>query len=111
MAASRSHSAHDDRHLACDCLRRHPICLPGAREMSDFNRNPLIDWALRLYVLLAFAFIFAPIAASFVFSFNEDRFPSLPLGGFSMERSEEHTSELQSLMRISYAVFCLKKKK
>src|SRR3546814_8067042 len=31
--------------------------------------------------------------------------PSLP------QRSEEHTSELQSLMRISYAVFCLKKKK
>src|SRR3546814_2786936 len=30
------------------------------------------------------------------------------LGG---QRSEEHTSELQSLMRISYAVFCLKKKK
>src|SRR3546814_4038955 len=30
-------------------------------------------------------------------------------GGFVM-RSEEHTSELQSLMRISYAVFCLKKK-
>src|SRR3546814_3911528 len=29
----------------------------------------------------------------------------------SVERSEEHTSELQSLMRISYAVFCLKKKK
>src|SRR3546814_9452149 len=28
-----------------------------------------------------------------------------------MLRSEEHTSELQSLMRISYAVFCLKKKK
>src|SRR3546814_10282024 len=30
---------------------------------------------------------------------------------FSQRRSEEHTSELQSLMRISYAVFCLKKKK
>src|SRR3546814_9674348 len=30
---------------------------------------------------------------------------------FDAERSEEHTSELQSLMRISYAVFCLKKKK
>src|SRR3546814_18100934 len=28
-----------------------------------------------------------------------------------LRRSEEHTSELQSLMRISYAVFCLKKKK
>src|SRR3546814_4874791 len=31
--------------------------------------------------------------------------------GRSSGRSEEHTSELQSLMRISYAVFCLKKKK
>src|SRR3546814_2588612 len=31
--------------------------------------------------------------------------------GLSEMRSEEHTSELQSLMRISYAVFCLKKKK
>src|SRR3546814_1126774 len=30
---------------------------------------------------------------------------------FSAQRSEEHTSELQSLMRSSYAVFCLKKKK
>src|SRR3546814_9530761 len=34
---------------------------------------------------------------------------SAPVGRLS--RSEEHTSELQSLMRISYAVFCLKKKK
>src|SRR3546814_2034034 len=31
--------------------------------------------------------------------------------GHGFSRSEEHTSELQSLMRISYAVFCLKKKK
>src|SRR3546814_5583122 len=31
--------------------------------------------------------------------------------GASQLRSEEHTSELQSLMRISYAVFCLKKKR
>src|SRR3546814_2737922 len=37
-----------------------------------------------------------------------------PIGGeagrIEIRRSEEHTSELQSLMRISYAVFCLKKK-
>src|SRR3546814_6487458 len=33
------------------------------------------------------------------------------VGGPTLMRSEEHTSELQSLMRISYAVFCLKKKK
>src|SRR3546814_10221211 len=41
---------------------------------------------------------------------------SAPLQGWpwqchALRRSEEHTSELQSLMRISYAVFCLKKKK
>src|SRR3546814_5804484 len=44
---------------------------------------------------------------------------SMPIPGLSIaatqaaitSRSEEHTSELQSLMRISYAVFCLKKKK
>src|SRR3546814_6014418 len=36
----------------------------------------------------------------------------LQMAGLDRElRSEEHTSELQSLMRISYAVFCLKKKK
>src|SRR3546814_2050196 len=34
-----------------------------------------------------------------------------PTGRSAISRSEEHTSELQSLMRISYAVFCLKKKK
>src|SRR3546814_7173157 len=38
---------------------------------------------------------------------TRDRF----LGVAPAPRSEEHTSELQSLMRISYAVFCLKKKK
>src|SRR3546814_2182322 len=37
--------------------------------------------------------------------------PALLLPGAAYLRSEEHTSELQSLMRISYAVFCLKKKK
>src|SRR3546814_9054577 len=34
-----------------------------------------------------------------------------PFAASTGDRSEEHTSELQSLMRISYAVFCLKKKK
>src|SRR3546814_10803102 len=36
---------------------------------------------------------------------------AVPPGSGALKRSEEHTSELQSLMRISYAVFCLKKKK
>src|SRR3546814_2908459 len=47
---------------------------------------------------------------------NAIRFLAEPVSEWTLarmrvERSEEHTSELQSLMRISYAVFCLKKKK
>src|SRR3546814_5002050 len=37
-----------------------------------------------------------------------DRLHAVALRGATLLRSEEHTSELQSLMRISYAVFCLK---
>src|SRR3546814_3814340 len=37
--------------------------------------------------------------------------PQAKRSAFTKSRSEEHTSELQSLMRISYAVFCLKKKR
>src|SRR3546814_8712430 len=61
--------------------------------------------------------MFAPVVTRFITY-------SIPLPRFALpyceaviahphmqERSEEHTSELQSLMRISYAVFCLKKKK
>src|SRR3546814_2211853 len=42
---------------------------------------------------------------------DEKRWPARQLGGLIDRRSEEHTSELQSLMRISYAGYCLKKKK
>src|SRR3546814_5648082 len=46
----------------------------------------------------------------------DEKFAALEAAGVKTvrspaDRSEEHTSELQSLMRISYAVFCLKKKK
>src|SRR3546814_7639027 len=48
----------------------------------------------------------------FVLSLSKDRSSSFrrPKEKSGPSRSEEHTSELQSLMRISYAVFCLKKK-
>src|SRR3546814_2178573 len=42
---------------------------------------------------------------------TETRVPGTKRANSSEIRSEEHTSELQSLMRISYAVFCLKKNK
>src|SRR3546814_10589419 len=48
----------------------------------------------------------APLIVQATLSFSTAILDAAALG-----RSEEHTSELQSLMRISYAVFCLKKKK
>lgn len=47
------------------------------------RRHSLITWLLRIYLALIFLFVFAPIATSMVFSFNSDRFPSLPLGEFT----------------------------
>src|SRR3546814_8084979 len=44
------------------------------------------------------------------FDFGRDLVHGEPFPRWTPARSEEHTSELQSLMRISYAVFCLKKK-
>src|SRR3546814_9124724 len=44
-------------------------------------------------------------------AFRPSRLVSIGAMAETLSRSEEHTSELQSLMRISYAVFCLKKKK
>lgn len=57
------------------------------------NEHRGINLALRTYVVLVFAFVFTPIAASVVFSFNADRFPSLPLGGFSLKWYEAILSD------------------
>src|SRR3546814_9497580 len=66
-----------------------------------FRSGALFDHQARRR-LLAFA---AQSAGRF-----PDRQLHLRFGNRPADRSEEHTSELQSLMRISYAVFCLKKK-
>src|SRR3546814_8219361 len=57
---------------------------------------------------LAFYFGLEAAAHAAIGASRDDRVFGLP---HHDDRSEEHTSELQSLMRISYAVFCLKKKK
>src|SRR3546814_2912554 len=63
-----------------------------------------VDITPREYVLDYLAHSF-PVQLYEPFTDSEGNLSSRPV------RSEEHTSELQSLMRISYAVFCLKKKK
>lgn len=49
-------------------------------------------WCLRGYTALVFLFIFAPIIASLVFSFNSDRFPTIPLGSFTTHWYEKASS-------------------
>src|SRR3546814_1905206 len=81
------------------------------REMAGYFATPLAYVFIVIFLALAGAFTF------FVGGFFERN--QADLGAFFtllpwlylVLRSEEHTSELQSLMRISYAVFCLKKKK
>lgn len=48
---------------------------------------------LRFYIGMVFCFVFAPIVASFVFSFNSDRFPTVPLGGFTTKWYEQILSD------------------
>src|SRR3546814_5726268 len=85
--------------------------------------NPLVwqNFGNGVLATLAMAGVAAVLAilVGIVFSFARTarsawvRVPTAVVLEFfrGMPRSEEHTSELQSLMRISYAVFCLKKKK
>src|SRR3546814_2662583 len=77
----------------------------GADTVADF------DFAAgdRIGIAQGVTWTTADVAGVAVVTFSNGA--SVTLTGNSADRSEEHTSELQSLMRISYAVFCLKKKK
>src|SRR3546814_8663207 len=61
--------------------------------------------------LIVSAFLPPPFLRGFLGAAGVSWNASWPSLTVTSTRSEEHTSELQSLMRISYAVFCLKKKK
>src|SRR3546814_8180464 len=107
-------------------LAQWPGNVPGLRVLAE---------GLWLFNILLFVLFTGLYTARWVLFFDEARrifghstvsmfFGTIPMGLATLingllvfglprwgERSEEHTSELQSLMRISYAVFCLKKKK
>src|SRR3546814_7187183 len=78
---------------------------PDPAMLADSSR--MLPWVGEL-VMRGFAIVLPLLVAGVVAAIVGP----LALGGwnFSVKKSEEHTSELQSLMRISYAVFCLKKK-
>src|SRR3546814_1671869 len=78
---------------------------------SDDRKEVLGDVNLALADNLAVRFVGrARDADTFIDHVPDDRVMFAPSIRWQPTRSEEHTSELQSLMRISYAVFCLKKK-
>src|SRR3546814_5985615 len=91
---------------------------------------PIFWWALILIIIFSTGLGWTPVSGRIDLLYFFDRVTGFMLidsllsgekGAFTsavrhlilptIARSEEHTSELQSLMRISYAVFCLKKKK
>src|SRR3546814_1794881 len=99
------------------------------RRTRSLRAKPMHSLSSRLllltaaFVMLAEVAVFAPSVARFRVNWFEDKLRAAHLAILALDatpdrmvsemlrRSEEHTSELQSLMRISYAVFCLKKKK
>ena len=49
------------------------------------NSDRVLKWFLYCYLVLVLVFIFAPIVFSIIFSFNSDRFPTIPLGSFTLK--------------------------
>lgn len=45
----------------------------------------IVNWLLGAYLFLVLSFVFVPIVTSIIFSFNSDRFPTLPLGSFTLD--------------------------
>src|SRR3546814_4534228 len=102
-----------------EILRRMPRPLAPAQAHERRHVAPLVGRVVLPLALARFALAeLAPVALEGVVK-QVRRQPSLLAAGRQRDggrvrvdrKSEEHTSELQSLMRISYAVFCLKKKK
>src|SRR3546814_2246285 len=93
----------------------------AVNDIARFFRR--LQWALVALGVLWLVWLMGPVLTPFVVAallgwLGDPLVDRLQRAGRSRNtavvlvfRSEEHTSELQSLMRISYAVFCLKKKK
>src|SRR3546814_3315214 len=86
-----------------------PGALPVMRAGAPFSQSLSATGGIAPY---SFALDSGSLPPGLTFAGNTISGTPTRRGSYSFAvRSEEHTSELQSLMRISYAVFCLKKKK
>src|SRR3546814_10786784 len=91
------------RQLAQELQSQHPPLVLDVRTQAEFDAGHVPGAVLIPHDQLAQRLDEVPVDREVVVYCHSGRRATL--------RSEEHTSELQSLMRISYAVFCLKKKK
>src|SRR3546814_7465370 len=115
-------AAEDQRqrqHVATRLFARHPKGDGYGDEGGDRDKSPALRIVAAREHRQRNAAIFCPLQvedrrqrnAPVGLRRERQRHDDHPFGELiEQERSEEHTSELQSLMRISYAVFCLKKK-
>src|SRR3546814_6716593 len=93
--------------------------LRGVATALQLSRATMRNVRQNLFFAFAYNALGVPVAAGLLYPFTGWLLsPMLASAAMRLSsvsvianRSEEHTSELQSLMRISYAVFCLKKKK
>src|SRR3546814_10643032 len=101
-----------DRTLPTAAVKRNVRAEQMREFWHYFSENNGAVAGLVVVCILVLLAVFADLVAphSPIEQFREHFLaPPVWMEGGSWERSEEHTSELQSLMRISYAVFCLKK--
>src|SRR3546814_3903613 len=105
--------------LAVNHLRPRYPCVDGnwhggcILSVKTFTRWEALSMTINKIALAASAailFVAAPAHATGGGWWGHKHYPGCSHGGSRTSRSEEHTSELQSLMRISYAVFCVNKK-
>src|SRR3546814_8607907 len=86
----------------------------GSAETRQSERKVILASSLgtvfEWYDFYLYGLLATIISEQFFSGVNETTGFIFALAAFAAGRSEEHTSELQSLMRISYAVFCLTKK-
>src|SRR3546814_7003303 len=81
-----------------------------AAEVDDFQRLQLIGFGIGDVLARRDRLVLALEKIEVLLAVDDDHMHGEVSRRWLTSRSEEHTSELQSLMRISYAVFCLKKK-
>src|SRR3546814_1665023 len=97
------------RHQAAE--RERLCCRPVKSLSAGKHLAPSLDHAVQRLVDFQVIGDSGERAAEAVEQLGRDRGVDIAPCGFRVSSSEEQTSELQSLMRITYAVFCLKKKK